>query len=73
MNSMLIRRDENDALGTRLVPYTRGLRSLLYTMIGTGLMTFGFAVPITYSSVKGVRNAPWKSRERSGRSQRHAG
>ena len=52
MNSMLIRRDENDALGTRLVPYTRGLRSLLYTMIGTGLMTIGFAVPITYSSVK---------------------
>ena len=48
MLSMLIRKDENDMQGTRMVPYTRGLKGRLYTMITSAFLTFGFAIPITY-------------------------
>ena len=48
MLSMLIRKSENDMQGTRMVPYTRGLKGRLYTMITSAFLTFGFAIPITY-------------------------
>ena len=45
MLSMLIRKSENDMQGTRMVPYTRGLKGRLYTMITSAFLTFGFAIP----------------------------